>query len=516
MSAPVRFRLRLAIPALLLVLAVLGSLSFASFNLGQEMGHARRRAASGLEHQVFSLGNALSDLLSRGEVELAERRFTDAALDPQVRTLVLVDEGGRVRFSTRRQWLGASSQAVEDYHPDEARRALDEHHPILHPATETRLVAYLPLNLKLTQGTIRGEKVGLLFMDYDLSLLLAQVRHEQMVSAAMTMGFWVLVAVLLFLLLDVLVTRKVDRLLVTVHLAEQGDLAARSGLKGQDELSRLGGAFDGLLDQIGASQNDLRESRAFLETIIETLPLMLFMKEAKELRFVRFNKAGEDLLGYPREDLIGKNDYDLFPPEQAEAFVARDRLVLTGRLPLVTPEEPIQTRHKGLRTLHTIKVPMLDAKGIPRYLLGISEDITDGLKLREDRQLLERQLMQTQKLEGLGSLAGGVAHDMNNVLGAILGMASIQQQAAPEGSSLRRSMDIIEQACLRGRALVHGLLGFARKGLEETRVVDLNALVRDEVALLEHTTFQKVRLVMELAEDLHAVHGDPSALSHAL
>src|SRR3954470_4229363 len=86
------------------------------------------------------------------------------------------------------------------------------------------------------------------------------------------------------------------------------------------------------------------EAENFFSSIVENIPDMIFVKEAAELRFVLFNRAGEDLLGYPREKMIGKNDFDFFPAQEANFFTIRDRAVLaSGRL-LEIPEEPIHTR----------------------------------------------------------------------------------------------------------------------------------------------------------------------------
>ena len=83
------------------------------------------------------------------------------------------------------------------------------------------------------------------------------------------------------------------------------------------------------------------------------------------------------MLGWPKETLIGKNDYDFWPKEQAEFFIEKDRETLRKGSIVDIPEEPIQTRHQGVRILHTKKVPILDTAGHPAYLLGISEDITE-------------------------------------------------------------------------------------------------------------------------------------------
>src|SRR3990172_7609516 len=121
---------------------------------------------------------------------------------------------------------------------------------------------------------------------------------------------------------------------------------------------------------------ELSQINIFLDSLIENIPDMIFVKAAKDLRFVRFNKAGEELLGYSRDELIGKNDYDFFPKQEADFFTAKDRAVLAGKEVVDIEEESIHTRRKGVRILHTKKVPLYDKEGQPLYLLGISEDIT--------------------------------------------------------------------------------------------------------------------------------------------
>lgn len=134
------------------------------------------------------------------------------------------------------------------------------------------------------------------------------------------------------------------------------------------------------VDETLKKERDLRESEEFLSGIVENLPLMIFVKSASDLRFVRFNKAGEDLLGYERSSLIGKNDHDFFPRDQADFFTRKDRQVLADKRAVDIPEETITTRLLGERILHTRKIPIVSSSGNPRYLLGISEDITERKK----------------------------------------------------------------------------------------------------------------------------------------
>ena len=148
-------------------------------------------------------------------------------------------------------------------------------------------------------------------------------------------------------------------------------------------------------------EKELRDANAFLDAIIENIPLMLFIKDSASLRFVRFNRAGEDLLGWPRQSLVGKNDFDFWPREQAEFFVQKDRETMKRGNVVDIDEEPIQTRHQGVRILHTKKVPILDPSGNPLYLLGISEDITERRRLEEGTALAGRSQRRAVRLARL-------------------------------------------------------------------------------------------------------------------
>lgn len=160
------------------------------------------------------------------------------------------------------------------------------------------------------------------------------------------------------------------------------------------------------------AEAELREKTQLLDSIVDNIPNMVFLKRATDLRFELFNRAGETLLGYPREALLGKNDYDLFPQQQAAFFTQKDREVLAQREVVDVPEEQIQTR-TGPRILHTRKLTLADEQGQAQYLLGISEDITERKQAGEAIRKSEAQMKEAQRMAMIGSweldlLTGGL------------------------------------------------------------------------------------------------------------
>ena len=172
------------------------------------------------------------------------------------------------------------------------------------------------------------------------------------------------------------------------------NITDRKGFEGR--LKDLNSELEG---RILERTKQLQETFHFADLILENIPNMIFVKDAKDLKFLRFNKAGEELLGLSREALLGKNDYDFFPADQARHFQEKDKEVLAGKVTLDIPEETIETAHSGKKLLHTKKIPILDQDGQPKYLVGISEDITEKKQLENDRiQLIEARIERQESI----------------------------------------------------------------------------------------------------------------------
>jgi PAS domain S-box-containing protein len=170
----------------------------------------------------------------------------------------------------------------------------------------------------------------------------------------------------------------------------------------------------------------------------------------------------------------------------------------------------------SVRYIRSSCLVLRNAEGRAVRIIGVNYDRTREVEAEAEQRRLQAELQHAEKLESLGSLAGGVAHDMNNVLAAIMGMASALQAAGSDGEAPAKALDTIIRACSRGRDVVKGLLYFARKDLEAAGPVNLNAIAQEVIQLLSYTTLSRVKVSTDFQEPLPPVEGDGGALTHAL
>jgi len=250
------------------------------------------------------------------------------------------------------------------------------------------------------------------------------------------------------------------------------------------------------ISRLKAAQGALQETNVFLDAIVENIPSMIFVKEAASLRFARINRAEEELLGIPREALLGKSDHELFPAEQADSFTAKDREVLGKSGTIDIAEEQLTTAH-GLRILHTRKIALRDQQGEPRYLLGISEDITERKRAEERIQALNNDLAtRADQLEAankeLESFTYSVSHDLRSPLRAIDGFARIFEEDYGDtlDDEARRLLQIIRDNSQKMGQLIDDLLSFSRLGRKaiEAARIDMHKIVEEALADVRAST----------------------------
>jgi len=264
-----------------------------------------------------------------------------------------------------------------------------------------------------------------------------------------------------------------------------------------------------------AAEAALRASEERFSRAFATSPDAINLNRLRDGVFLTINPGFTRMTGYQPEDVLGRSSV----AEGCNVWTDNaDRVRLVEQLRekgQVTDFEASFRAKDGRILIGRMSAALLTIGGEP-CVLTTTRDITQLRQADQERRQLEARLHQSQKLESLGSLAGGVAHDMNNVLGAILSLASARRTGLAATDPMAVSLDTIATACVRGRGVVRSLLYFARKDLEHNQPLDLNGLVRDMVQLLGYTTLKRIRLEMELDERLAMVQGDSGALSHVL
>jgi PAS domain S-box-containing protein len=173
-------------------------------------------------------------------------------------------------------------------------------------------------------------------------------------------------------------------------------------INADDDVVRLGLFSRDITEQNNLEQS-LRENRDFLQSIIDHMPVTMFVKDAQKRQFLIWNKFAENIFGISSTDALAKTDHDLFSPEQADIFKRRDTEVLVSGEISDVGEETIQSKACGLLYLHTIRVPIYDDDGAPKYLLGFSENITEQKLTFSELKKSEHRLRKAQDAAQIGS-----------------------------------------------------------------------------------------------------------------
>ena len=249
------------------------------------------------------------------------------------------------------------------------------------------------------------------------------------------------------------------------------------------------------------SEEAVRKSEALLQTVFESLPFELWVC-GNDGRYVMQNPTSVARWG----DQIGKRPSDTgIDPAVVQLWEENNKRAFGGEL--VTGE--IQY-HDGAKSRHVYNiVTPIRQDGAVRGIMGMNMDITD-------RKNLEQQLLQSQKLESLGTLAGGIAHDFNNILGIIMGHATLLGEVASNPAKLSKSAAAIEKAANRGASLVRQILTFARKANAVFEHVSLNEIATELGRMLEETFPRTVAITLDLAPDIPPVDGDRTQLHQTL
>lgn len=254
--------------------------------------------------------------------------------------------------------------------------------------------------------------------------------------------------------------------------------------------------------------NALKISESFLDSIIENIPTIIFVKNVSDLRYVRVNKVVEDLFGFSKKEIIGKSDYEIFPKTEAERFVANDkRLLDTGKL-MVIDEEPAHTKYMGIRILETKIVLVNDSAGKPIYILGIANDITDRKKILTELDNKTKELARSNiELEQFAYIA---SHDLQEPLRMVTSYLQLLENRYKDklDQDAKDFISFAVDGSNRMRSLIHSLLEYSRiNRVKAFEIIDVNLLLKEVLENLS-TSIKENNATIKIA-DLPKINGDP-------
>jgi PAS domain S-box-containing protein len=279
-----------------------------------------------------------------------------------------------------------------------------------------------------------------------------------------------------------------------------------------DEIQELTETFDAMgmslachIEDLQITEADLTRQKELLKTIINVSPDFVSLL-GPQLTYLAVNKTYAEHMNRSEEEIIGLTDNDLYSEEIAATRMEEARMVLKTGNPVNKETREPETDESPTRWFHTIRVPVYGQKNNIIGVLSTSREITE-------LKNYQAQLIQSQKMESIGKLAGGVAHEINTPLGIILGYAQLLQEDFDPENQIAKDIGIIEKQARVCRKIVADLLGFSRQTESEKIPMCFNNSILEVVQLVSHTfKLEQVQISTELDDRFPIIHGDPEKL----
>jgi len=257
------------------------------------------------------------------------------------------------------------------------------------------------------------------------------------------------------------------------------------------------------------SERVLEASRKEQDNLFALVPDLVCIAST-DGHFKKLNSAWERTLGFTIPELLEAPIESFIHPDDVESTKHEIGRQIAGRL-TINFTNRYRTRTGEYRLLEWNATPAVEGHA----LFAIARDITERNRIEEERQRLQSQLHQAHKMESLGVLSAGVAHNINNILAIILGTASLREMVTTEPPD-REAYQRIGNACIRGRNIVKSMLHFAQPTLSAKAPVELHMIIQEVRVLLENTTINAINIFESFAGEPLWINGDAGGINHAI
>jgi PAS domain S-box-containing protein len=270
------------------------------------------------------------------------------------------------------------------------------------------------------------------------------------------------------------------------------------------------------------TESDLKKSEEFYRLLAENASDVIWLFDVATGRFTYVSPSVERLLGYSAEEAVGQTLGQFLPSdanrsmsEMLQERITRYQMGDESRK-VVTTEVDQLRKDGSLVSTEMVTTLLADEMRQVKMIIGVTRNITERKRMEKEGEKLQGQLLQAQKMESVGRLAGGVAHDFNNMLGVILAHAELAILGIDPSQRLHAHLKEIKKAAERSASLTRQLLAFARKQIISPRVIDLNEVVEGTLKMLRRLIGEDIDLAWLPGEISSQVKMDPSQIDQLL
>lgn len=515
-------RLSLSIKiTLAVIVAILLQTSLILFNTyTDQVRNEKQITQEDMRSKMARLQQSIEFLSAKKEQEQIQNELAFLGSNRHVNRVVLLDENDHVIASSHLADIGSDFEGdafsvnpfVDVQQLFEKVRKSNSSLVEVDP-DETEFVAVYAIDLGLRNSdNLFEKKKGVVYVSVDLSWVSSHVLNSLRGKTLPMLVLLGLIGLIFIVAINEHVIKRLSNVYTAASEFSSSGYKSRAEVLGNDEISDLAASFNQMADTVAVKSQEVIKQKE------ESLMIMDFMDNGvisiDEKGIIRsFNQSAEKLFGYSGEEVIGKNVSMLMPePYSREHDSYMLSYLKTGHANVIGLGRDVTALNKSgnefMMHLSVSEMPATDERD--RMFIGTCLDIT----LQKQQEV---QLRQSQKMDAMGKLTGGIAHDYNNMLGVILGYSElIKDEFAENNPRLLKFINEIYHAGNRGAKLTRKLLSFSRQKAAESSSIIINDLLNDNRHMLEKTLTVRVHIDFDLENDLWPVYVDPNDLEDAL